>query len=255
MGTALVASEPLIVDPVAIDWGLDGTLWVCAACHKLDGKGYEVGPDLAALTDRSPAALLPSILDPNREVDARYVGYVASMKDGRILTGMLASETGNAIVLKGQGGEQFTALRSDLAEFKSTGKSLMPEGFSRDITPAECADLLAYLARHGPRPKQLAGNMPQLIDPHGDGTIRLDASTAEVFGLTIVYEKEFSNLGYWQSLEDRAAWSFRVDRAGDYDVVVRLACADGSSGNSYVVRVVSHSITAKVAGTGPDWST
>src|SRR5262249_7419228 len=45
----------------------------CAACHKLAGVGNEVGPDLAALTDRSPEYLLIAILDPNRAVEARYV--------------------------------------------------------------------------------------------------------------------------------------------------------------------------------------
>ena len=57
---------------------------LCAACHKLDGQGHEVGPDLAALTDTSPEALLVAILDPNREVDARYANYTAALKDGRV---------------------------------------------------------------------------------------------------------------------------------------------------------------------------
>ncbi len=42
----LVASEPAIVDPVAIDWGGDGTLWVCEMHdypNGLDGRGKPGG--------------------------------------------------------------------------------------------------------------------------------------------------------------------------------------------------------------------
>ena len=39
---------------------------ICSACHRLEEVGTAVGPDLAALTDKSNAALLVAILDPNR---------------------------------------------------------------------------------------------------------------------------------------------------------------------------------------------
>src|SRR5262249_12291461 len=41
----------------------------CAACHKLDGEGHDVGPNLlAALPNKSGEDLLVSVFDPNREV-------------------------------------------------------------------------------------------------------------------------------------------------------------------------------------------
>src|SRR5262249_37832292 len=58
----------------------------CAPCHRLDGIGHEVGPDLAALTNVSADAILTAVLDPNREVDARYASYTAALKDGRVLS-------------------------------------------------------------------------------------------------------------------------------------------------------------------------
>src|SRR5262249_48372749 len=61
---------------------------LCAGCHKFGGKGHEVGPDLAALTDRTPDALRIAILDPNREVEARYASFSAALKDGRVVTGL-----------------------------------------------------------------------------------------------------------------------------------------------------------------------
>ncbi|HHK42930.1 MAG TPA: c-type cytochrome, partial [Planctomycetaceae bacterium] len=48
----------------------------CASCHKLDGVGHEIGPNLRSLSDRRPKSLLTSILDPSASVDGKYVTYV-----------------------------------------------------------------------------------------------------------------------------------------------------------------------------------
>ena len=130
---------------------------LCTGCHKFGGKGNELGPDLAALTDRSAEALRIAILDPNREVEARYAGFTAALKDGRVVTGLLASETGNAITLKRQEGQADVILRADLEELKTSGQSLMPEGLENDLKGSDLADLMAYVASGGERPKVLAG--------------------------------------------------------------------------------------------------
>src|SRR6185295_13021241 len=62
----------------------------CSVCHRLRGAGHEVGPNLAALTDYSPEALLVALLDPNRGVEAKYLDYVAVTTAGLTYTGMLA---------------------------------------------------------------------------------------------------------------------------------------------------------------------
>src|SRR5262249_13664673 len=61
----------------------------CANCHRLDGAGYALGPDLAALASRPVEYLLTQILDPNRAVEDRYLEYVVLTTDGRQLNGML----------------------------------------------------------------------------------------------------------------------------------------------------------------------
>jgi putative heme-binding domain-containing protein len=123
----------------------------CAACHLGDGVGYAVGPDIIALTDRSPTAMLVAVLDPNRAVEDRFLDYIAVTADGRQFTGMLSSETGSSITLTGQEGKQVVILRSQLEELHCSGKSLMPEGMEKDISRQELANLLAYLA--GPMAK------------------------------------------------------------------------------------------------------
>src|SRR5207247_9537824 len=61
----------------------------CANCHRLEGAGYNVGPDLAALATRSADYLLTAILDPNRAVEDRYLEYVVLTADGRQLNGKI----------------------------------------------------------------------------------------------------------------------------------------------------------------------
>jgi putative membrane-bound dehydrogenase-like protein len=124
----------------------------CAACHQLDGAGHAVGPDLAALTNRTPQYLLQEIFDPNRNVDSRYVEYTAATKAGRTFTGLLAAETATTIILRGQQGKEETILRSELEELSSSSKSLMPEGLEKDLSKQDTADLLAYLTAPRPRP-------------------------------------------------------------------------------------------------------
>ncbi|HTU23017.1 MAG TPA: PVC-type heme-binding CxxCH protein, partial [Gemmataceae bacterium] len=117
----------------------------CAVCHQLGGVGNTVGPDLASIGDKSPQALLIAILDPNRAVESRYVGYTATTKSGRTFTGVLAAETGNSITLIGSDGKKNVILRGDLDELTSTGKSAMPEGLEKEIKPQDLADLIAHI--------------------------------------------------------------------------------------------------------------
>jgi putative heme-binding domain-containing protein len=118
----------------------------CAACHKVHDVGTQVGPDIAAREDKSNLGLLREILDPNRAVDQRFAEYVAITTDGVVKNGILIEETGGAVTLRGQQGQDTTLLRSQLDSLTASGKSLMPEGFENQITPEEMWDLLTFLA-------------------------------------------------------------------------------------------------------------
>jgi putative membrane-bound dehydrogenase-like protein len=125
----------------------------CSACHLVDGIGHAVGPDLAQVAGKSSLYLLTEILDPNRNVDTRYVEYQAALKNGQTVNGLLAAETATSITLRGQDAKEQIILRADIEELHGTGKSLMPEGFERDLSKQAMADLIAYLAPQRPAPK------------------------------------------------------------------------------------------------------
>jgi putative membrane-bound dehydrogenase-like protein len=130
-----------------IDRGREVFQKVCATCHKAEGQGKEVGPDLATVTNRTPEDLLIHILDPNREVQPPYVNYTIATSDGRVVSGMIAEESASAVTLKRAEGATDVVPRSRIEAMTSTGLSLMPENLETMLEPAAVADLLAYLLR------------------------------------------------------------------------------------------------------------
>ena len=118
---------------------------ICATCHKLGGLGRETGPNLAALSNKTGEFLLQSIIDPNAAVEARFGLYTAAIRDGRIFSGMVTSETGTQISLVAADGKKTDILRGELVEFKSMGASFMPNGLERDLSNGDLADLIRFI--------------------------------------------------------------------------------------------------------------
>jgi putative membrane-bound dehydrogenase-like protein len=222
----------------------------CATCHKLKDIGTSVGADLVSLTDKSTAALLTAILDPNKAVEAKFLAYTASNKQGQVFSGLIAAETGNSITLMAADGKQHTLLRADLDEFISSGKSFMPEGLEKDIAPPELADVIAFVQSSGPPPKKFDGNQPETVTADANGTLKLLATNAEVYGKTLVFEAPFKNLGYWGSVDDRAVWTINVIKPGKHSIRLNYACDNSTAGNEVVFAVDDQIIKAKVVGTG-----
>lgn len=221
----------------------------CSACHALDGVGHAVGPDLAALANKSPLYLLAEILDPSRNLDSRYAEYRAITKDERTVTGILVSETATAITLRGQQGKDETILRTDLESLRGSGKSLMPEGLEKDVTRQDMADLLAYLTAHDPPHKKLAGNDPAVIAV-SDNALTLPATRCFVFGGDILFEPEFQNIGYWHGERDHVVWKVKLDTPATFDVYLDYACDPGSAGNPFAIDGVEPALRGTIASTG-----
>ncbi len=222
----------------------------CAKCHRLDGVGTAVGPDLAALTDRSDEALLQAILDPNRAVLDAYLVHVLEIYGGEQYEGIVSEETATGLVLIGSDGVPRRILRAEIASIRPTRTSLMPDGFELLIGDADFANLLAFLRLPREARKVMAGNEPLRIAPANDGTLLLEARTAEVYGQGLVFEAPFQNLGYWHGPLDRAEWVVEVPESGDYDVRIEWACAPDAAGNPWVLEVAGQRLEGIVPSTG-----
>jgi putative membrane-bound dehydrogenase-like protein len=221
----------------------------CSVCHRLENTGHEVGPDLTTVANKTPAYLLQEILDPNLNVDSRYIEYRVETKNGRSFTGLLASESSTSITLRAQEGKTQTLLRSEIEELSSNGKSLMPEGQEKDISKQDMADLLAYLTSQGKPPKQFPGNNPIAIKAN-QGRYLLRAADAAIFGNEIAFEQPFGNIGMWHGQEDHAAWTVEVEKEGSFDVWLDFACANDVAGNAFVLEGGKSELRGKVPATG-----
>jgi putative membrane-bound dehydrogenase-like protein len=123
---------------------------MCASCHRFGGEGTEVGPDLAAINDKSPESFLIAILDPNRAFETRYANFTVATVDGRVLSGLIAHESATGVTLRRQDGKEDVLLRSQIEEMSTSGQSLMPEGIEKDLNIRGLADLIAFLTSPGP---------------------------------------------------------------------------------------------------------
>jgi len=124
--------------------GRDVFTRVCAVCHTLFGQGGKVGPDLThANHDRE--FLLGSIVDPSASVRKEYLTYELTTRDGRILAGVIADQSGGNITLATSTGERTLVPQNQVQSLRESALSLMPEDLVKPLKPQEFRDLFSYL--------------------------------------------------------------------------------------------------------------
>lgn len=171
--------------------------------------------------------LIQEILDPSRNLDGRYAQIVITTKKGQILSGLVTSENASSISLKMQEGRMQNILRSEIEEWATPGKSLMPEGLEKDLNPAAMTDLIAYLQTQTTPSKVFAGNSPQAVSI-GSKHTHLKAKNAAIYGGDIAFETEFENIGMWHGLQDYISWSVLSSKPAKWDMWLDFSCDDAS---------------------------
>lgn len=125
----------------------ESTVTQCRSCHRSEGKGGELGPDLSAIGKKlDRAKILDSILQPSASIDPKYAGWLVETKSGTVVTGLLIEKTDAAIVIKNMQNVQQRIATDEIEGLYPQRKSLMPDLLLRDYTAAQVADLLAYLS-------------------------------------------------------------------------------------------------------------
>jgi putative heme-binding domain-containing protein len=119
----------------------------CATCHLAHDVGFAVGPDLTAEFGRAEEAYIRDIVAPSETISAGYTTYSVVTTDGRILNGLLAAETPTSVTLREAGGKDQMILRKDIDELRALPTSLMIDNLSKELTPADVANVIAWLRR------------------------------------------------------------------------------------------------------------
>jgi putative heme-binding domain-containing protein len=125
----------------------DASGLACLACHRVQGEGGGIGPDLSGIGAQLDArAMAEAILWPSKSVREGYDVVLLDLDDDESVSGMLRSETASEIVVQPAAGDPIRLPKSRIRKRTSTGRSLMPDGLGDGLTPEAFADLLAYLA-------------------------------------------------------------------------------------------------------------
>jgi putative heme-binding domain-containing protein len=119
----------------------------CKNCHRVGKTGENLGPDLSAIGKKYRRdQLLLHILEPSRFMEPKYVPYLVETKQGLVFSGLLDKKTDSEVVLKDARNKRTVIAAEDVEVIVRQQKSLMPDLLLRDMTAAQVADLLAYLA-------------------------------------------------------------------------------------------------------------
>ncbi len=130
---------------------------VCGQCHKIYGQGQEVGPDITRNGRASFDQLLSNVFDPSLVIGAAYQARTVITTEGRVLTGLVAEDNEQRLVLKIQGGKQEVVPRDKVDEVVVSKLSLMPEDLEKQLKPQELVDLFQFLTLdHAPQDPQAA---------------------------------------------------------------------------------------------------
>ena len=218
----------------------------CSACHQLEGQGNNIGPDLTAISDKSMPAMLTAILDPNRAVEEKYLDYSVLTGDGQLHRGILLDESATSVTLATPEGKTMPILRNEIEELQATGRSLMPEGLETVLSPQDVADVVGYVQSISVPRKRFAGNTPQVAPVRDDGSIRLFAMHAEIYGPKVVLEEKYRNLGFWSDSSDRAVWTIDAVKAGRYELHLDYACSPQTRKNRFQIRVNGQTLGGSV---------
>jgi len=117
---------------------------ICATCHTMYGEGGQIGPDLTGSGRANLDYLLENIVDPGAVVNADMRLNVVTLKDGRVLNGMISAKTDRTLTLK-TATEPVTVERAEIVKQEELAMSLMPEGLLLAFGDAQVRDLIAYL--------------------------------------------------------------------------------------------------------------
>ena len=119
----------------------------CGKCHRVQGVGQWVGPDLSAIGEKYPKTeLFYHMVQPSGAIAFGYQNWSVQLKDGRVLNGLIVEETPERIVLRTATGDRMSITSSEIEGRKALPTSLMPDKLADPLSDEQVVDLLEFLS-------------------------------------------------------------------------------------------------------------
>lgn len=126
---------------------------MCATCHRFNGEGGSIGPDLTGSGNRYTLRdLMENIVEPSKVISDQYDSHEIVKKDGTTILGrIVVEENGKVFVMANPfaPNDQMAINESEIARKETRKVSMMPPGLINALNQDELLDLLAYLVSGG----------------------------------------------------------------------------------------------------------
>lgn len=158
---------------------LNTKVLACATCHRMEGVGGYVGPDLSRVWDtQSVEKLLESILAPSKEIKEGFQTYRLVTANGQTVTGLRLLDTATEVTIRDATGRDIRVAKDDIEELTPSKLSIMPEDAVAQLTFDQFIDLLAFL-KSRPQQESLRGTVSDFT-LSGPTTTELSSMPADV---------------------------------------------------------------------------
>lgn len=118
----------------------------CFRCHKLNGEGGDVGPELSGVVARRGREyVLESIVFPNKAIAPGFESALITMKSGTEYAGLIKAESATELELNSPEDGPMKLKKADIAE-RRRSLSPMPEELANVLARQELRDLIEFLA-------------------------------------------------------------------------------------------------------------
>lgn len=125
----------------------------CISCHRMQGEGGDIGPDLTRLGSRFTVKdILASIIEPNQVISDQYAATIFYLHNGSTVIGKLVKEDETTFYLSQNPFDPQVLRELDkqaVAERKLSDVSVMPPGLVNSLSEDRLRDLIAYLVAGG----------------------------------------------------------------------------------------------------------
>jgi putative heme-binding domain-containing protein len=129
----------------------------CADCHRSDGIGKTIGPDLSTVASRfTRKEVLESILFPSHIISDQYRSYRVLAADGKVYSGLMSRNPNNSVTIRDSELKEHTISEENIDSIAPSSTSMMPSGLFDRLTSSEIRDLMTFLGYVPDQPRKLA---------------------------------------------------------------------------------------------------